>query len=76
MERGYSICKKNETHEYTKGDDIMATKSILKTVDISEKFLGRNLVEALDKSSKKKKQRKTPVDCEEITKEKLKDMFG
>ena len=33
----------------------MATKSILKTVDINQKYLGRNLVEALDKSKKKKK---------------------
>ncbi len=54
----------------------MATKSILKTVDINQKYLGRNLVEALDKSKKKKKYKRTPVNCEEMTKEKLKDMFG
>ena len=28
------------------------------------------------KSKKKKKYKRTPVNCEEMTKEKLKDMFG
>lgn len=74
-ERGYIIGEKKK-HTCTKGDDSMATKSILKTVDINQKYLGRNLVEALDKSKKKKKYKRTPVNCEEMTKEKLKDMFG
>jgi len=55
----------------------MATKSMLKNVDIREKSLGRSLVEALEKSmDSKKKRTKTTIQCEEVSKDKLKDIFG
>ncbi len=80
MKRGIDI-RRNATQinyiQEDKGDDIMATKSMLKDVDIKEKYLGRNLVEALEKA--KQHKRKIPDDnfkCEEITKDKLKDIFG
>lgn len=60
-----------------KGDGIMATKSMLKRVDIKEKYLGRNLVEALEKSVQSKKQKvKAGIVCEDVSKDKLKDIFG
>lgn len=55
----------------------MATKSMLKNVDIKEKYLGRNLVEALERAATVKKTRKTTSNgCEEIPREKLKEFFG
>ena len=56
----------------------MATKSMLKTVDIKEKNLGRNLVEALEKTMKKNKKRNSDVNisCEELSRDKLKDLIG
>lgn len=55
----------------------MATKSMLKDVDIREKSLGRNLVEALEKASgNKRKLKKVTINCTDITKDKLKDIFG
>lgn len=58
-------------------DDIMATNSMLKNVDIKEKYLGRNLVEALEKAVQySKKKSDTTITCEEISKERLKDIFG
>ena len=55
----------------------MATKSMLKRVDIKEKYLGRNLVEALEKSVQSKKQKvKAGIVCEDVSKAKLKDIFG
>lgn len=54
----------------------MATKSMLKNVDIREKYLGRNLVEALEETIKhKRKKHNTSVICEEVKKDKLKDVF-
>lgn len=66
-------------HFFEERDDVMATKSMLKTVDIKEKYLGRNLVEALEKAianSKKKKSSTTHIVCEEVSKDKLKDILG
>lgn len=55
----------------------MATKSMLKNVDIKEKYLGRNLVEALEETIKQKRKKSTTnIVCEEIRKDKLKDIFG
>lgn len=55
----------------------MATKSMLKDVDIKEKYLGRSLVEALEKAARNKRRHtKSKIDCEEVTKENLKDIFG
>lgn len=55
----------------------MATKSMLKNVDIKEKYLGRNLVEALERATKfKRKTSGTSITCEEVSKDKLKDIFG
>lgn len=54
----------------------MATKSMLKNVDIREKYLGRNLVEALEKAVQHKKQKSSErIVCEEVTKDNLKDIF-
>lgn len=56
----------------------MATKSMLKTVDIKEKNLGRNLVEALEQTMMENKKRKSDVhiSCEEVSRDKLKDLIG
>lgn len=55
----------------------MATKSMLKNVDIKEKYLGRNLVEALECATKnKRKKSSTSITCEEMSKDRLKDIFG
>ena len=59
------------------GDDIMATKSMLKNVDIKEKYLGRNLVEALEEAiTHKRKSSKKNINCEEVKKDNIKDLFG
>lgn len=55
----------------------MATKSMLKNVDIREKNLGRNLVVALEKAiMHERKDQHTNIICEEVKKEKLKEIFG
>ena len=53
----------------------MATKSMLKTVDISDKKIARQLVNALEKAVNNKREYKG-IKCEEIKKERLKDIFG
>ncbi|SJW28021.1 hypothetical protein [Clostridioides difficile] len=55
----------------------MATKSILKNVDVRKKAFGRNLVSALENA--KNKQEKEVVlskKCSEVSKDKIKDIFG
>ena len=55
----------------------MATKSMLKNVDIKEKYLGRNLVEALEEAiTHKRKSSKKNINCEEVKKDNIKDLFG
>lgn len=55
----------------------MATKTMLKTVNIRDKRLGKNLVEAIENAmAHKNKKPVSNVTCEEVTKEKLKDIFG
>ena len=55
----------------------MATKSMLRKVDIKEKYLARNLVNALEKSIQiKKKSTKMNIQCVVITKDNIKDIFG
>lgn len=55
----------------------MATKSFLKNVDIKEKYSGRTLVEALEKATRYKKNKPvTRILCNEVPKNKLKDIFG
>lgn len=55
----------------------MATKSMLKNVDIKEKYLGRNLVEALEEAIKhKRKSSNKNIICEEVKKDNIKDLFG
>lgn len=55
----------------------MATKSILKNVNIADKRLARTFVAALEKAEDTKYE---PVQltrtCKEITGEKIKDFFG
>ncbi|WP_231614307.1 hypothetical protein, partial [Clostridioides difficile] len=56
---------------------LMATKSILKNVDVRKKAFGRNLVSALENA--KNKQEKEVVlskKCSEVPKDKIKDIFG
>lgn len=55
----------------------MATKSILKNIDIRERRMGRALILALEKSEAKKgKQIELSRICREIKGEKIKDIFG
>ncbi|MGN0422849.1 MAG: hypothetical protein ACI4EY_08945 [Lachnospiraceae bacterium] len=55
----------------------MATKSILKNVNISEKRFARTFVQALDDSeSAKYEPTKLTRECKEITGEKIKEFFG
>ena len=50
---------------------------MLKNVDIKEKYLGRQLVEALEKTIKhKRKEKTTGIICDEVKKDKLGDIFG
>ena len=59
------------------GDGKSHLLSYLKNVDIKEKYRGRNLVEALEKAVQySKKKSDTTITCEEISKERLKDIFG
>ena len=54
----------------------MATKSILKTVNITDKKLGRAFVSALDRSrTSKSKTTKLKHSCREITGDEIKKFF-
>lgn len=54
----------------------MATKSILKNVNITDKKLGRAFVKALDSSKAAKDKRIEPkFSCREITGEQIKNFF-
>lgn len=54
----------------------MATKSILKSVNIKEKNLGRNFVIALEKAhDKKSKEVKLSRNCSDVKKEEIKVLF-
>jgi hypothetical protein len=55
----------------------MATKSILKKVNISEKRFARTFVQALDEAENMKyKPAKLTRECKEITGDKIKEFFG
>jgi hypothetical protein len=55
----------------------MATKSILKNIDIKDRKMGRALIFALEKSeAKKDKEVELTRICREIKGEKIKDIFG
>ncbi|MDD3892880.1 MAG: hypothetical protein PHE03_11330 [Bacteroidales bacterium] len=55
----------------------MATKSILKNIDIRERRMGRALILALEKSEAKEgKEVELSRICREIKGEKIKDIFG
>ncbi len=55
----------------------MATKTILKNIDIKDRKMGRALVFALEKSeTKKTKVVELTRVCREIKGEKIKDIFG
>lgn len=56
----------------------MATKSILKSVCIKEKNLGRNFIEALEIAKDKKniKDTKLEIDCKDVKKDEIKGLFG
>jgi hypothetical protein len=55
----------------------MATKSILKNIDIKDRKMGRALIFALEKSeAKKDKEVELTLICREIKGEKIKDIFG
>ncbi|MBS3885751.1 MAG: hypothetical protein KGZ56_01725 [Dethiobacter sp.] len=55
----------------------MATKSILKNVDIRKKSLCRAFVSALENAKKKKSKEVTlSKTCTEIREEKIKEIFG
>ena len=54
----------------------MATKSILKNVNIRDKKLGRNFVNALEEAqSKKKTEIKLEKDFRNVTQDEIKDLF-
>lgn len=55
----------------------MATKSILKNVDIKDKHLARSLISALENASKKKsKDISLSRTYSDVRGEKIKDIFG
>lgn len=55
----------------------MATKSILKNIDIKEKSMGRSIILALENAEgKKEKEIKLSRSCKEIKGSKIKDIFG
>ena len=55
----------------------MATKSMLKNVDIKDRKLGRNLVEALEEAiTHQRKKINKNITCEEVKKDNIKDLFG
>lgn len=53
----------------------MPTKSMLKTIEITDKESARRLVDALEKTANSKPEHRV-IKCENIEKEKLKDIFG
>lgn len=54
----------------------MATKSILKNVNIRDKKLGRNFVNALEEAqSKKNTEIKLEKDFRNVTQDEIKDLF-
>lgn len=54
----------------------MATKSILKSVNIKEKSLGRNFVIALEKAQEKElKEVKLSRNCSDVKREEIKNLF-
>ncbi len=54
----------------------MATKSILKNITIRDKYLGRNLVVALENAEKKSVKQVYPSKmCQTIKGEKIKEIF-
>lgn len=60
-----------------KGDGTMATKSILKNVDVKDKKLGRSLIVALENASGKKAKNVTlSRTYSDIRGEKIKEIFG
>lgn len=55
----------------------MATKSILKNIDIKERRMGRSIILALENAEgKKEKEVKLSRSCKEIKGSKIKDIFG
>lgn len=55
----------------------MATKSMIKNINIKDTYHSGKLVDALEKAAKyRRKDSNTDFKCEEITKDKLKDIFG
>lgn len=55
----------------------MATKSILKNIDIKEKRMGRSIILALENAEgKKEKEVKLSRSCRELKGSKIKDLFG
>lgn len=54
----------------------MATKSILKSINIKEKSLGRNFVIALEKAQDKEfKEVKLSRNCSDVKREDIKNLF-
>ena len=55
----------------------MATETILKSVDITDKILGQNLILALEESIRRKRNSADDkkIICEELEKDVLKDFF-
>ena len=59
------------------GDDCMATKSILKTVNIKERKMGHALVEALERSQDAKPKNVTlSKPCREAKGSAIRELFG
>ncbi len=55
----------------------MATKSILKNIDIKERRMGRSIILALENAEgKKAKEVKLSRTCKEVKGSKIKDIFG
>ena len=55
----------------------MATKSILKNINITDKRLARTFVEALSEAENSKYiPPKLSRDCQEVTSDKIKEFFG
>ncbi len=55
----------------------MATKSILKNINITDKRLARTFVEALSEAENTKyTPPKLSRDCKEVTSDKIKEFFG
>lgn len=55
----------------------MATKSILKNIDIKERRMGRSIILALENAEgKKAKEVKLSRACKEVKGSKIKDIFG